>query len=169
LAREIARRFNFFYGPVFPEPKDVLTHVPVLPGLDGKKMSKSYGNTIALSDAPAELSAKVSSMITDPARVKKTDPGHPEICPVFAYHKIFNSGEVENISTQCRAAGLGCVDCKKMLAGVLSTYLTPVWERREKIAKQPGHLEEILRSGGERAQKIARSTLDEVKAAMGIK
>ncbi|MFA4858074.1 MAG: tryptophan--tRNA ligase [Candidatus Margulisiibacteriota bacterium] len=169
LTREIARRFNFFYGPVFPEPKDVLTPVPVLPGLDGKKMSKSYGNTIALSDSPAELTKKVLSMITDPARVKKTDKGHPEICPVFAYHKIFNPEMVSKISAQCQAAELGCVECKKILAEALSKYLTPVWERRAHIAGNRGQLEAILRDGAGRAQAIARVTLDEVKDAMGLK
>ncbi|MBU0686949.1 MAG: tryptophan--tRNA ligase [Candidatus Margulisbacteria bacterium] len=168
LTREIARRFNYFYGEVFPQPKDVLTKVPVLPGLDGRKMSKSYGNTIAISDSPEVLQAKVMSMVTDPARVKKSDQGHPEICPVFAYQEIFNKNQTPEICKRCAAADIGCVECKKILAEVLKNYLEPIWMKRAKLVQDKKKVIKILEAGAKKAQQIARKTLKQAKEAMGL-
>jgi len=168
LTREIARRFNHFYGPVFPEPKEDLTEVPVLPGLDGRKMSKTYGNTIDLCDSAETVDKKVGQMVTDPARVKKDDPGHPDVCPVYAYHKIFNKDRVSQVARDCSGAKIGCVQCKKELAKVLNDYLVPIRKRRKEFIDKPGHIQKILEDGAERAKKIARPTLAQAKKAMGI-
>lgn len=168
FTREIARRFNFLYKEVFPVPQEALTEVPILPGLDGRKMSKSYGNTIAISDPPEEIREKVNSMITDPARLKKTDKGHPEICVAFAYHKIFNGSGVDETSKKCRAGEIGCVECKKGLADILIKYLEPIRMRREALTKDKNKIIEILRFGEEKAKKVAGATLSEVKRAIGL-
>jgi tryptophanyl-tRNA synthetase len=169
LTREIARRFNFYYKEIFPLPKDLLTEVPVLPGLDGRKMSKSYGNTIALSDSPEIIKKKVSEAITDPARVKKEDKGHPDVCTVFAYHKIFNKDDVENIEMDCKSAKIGCVECKKRVAAKLIEALAPVYERRKEFERDIDKVKDIFHKGGQKAQAIARKTLEEAKIAMRIK
>jgi tryptophanyl-tRNA synthetase len=169
LTREIARRFNNLYKEVFPLPKDLMTDVPVLPGLDGRKMSKTYNNTIDISDTPDAIRKKVSEAITDPARIKKTDVGHPEVCTVFAYHKMFNKEEVKAIEADCRNAKLGCVECKKKMAAKLIEMLAPIQEKRNKLLQNPGKVEQIFRDGAVRAQAIARSTLEEAKHAMRIK
>lgn len=135
LTREIARRFNHMYDEVFPEPDAILTKAKVLPGTDGRKMSKSYNNTIALSDSPDDIIRKVKTMVTDPARIRKDDPGHPEVCTVFSFHKIFNESEVSEIEEQCRAGKIGCVQCKKKLADKMIEYLEPIYERRQNILK----------------------------------
>ena len=168
LTREIARRFNSLYKPVFPEPQAKLTASPVLPGTDGRKMSKSYGNTIELSTDEKTLRAKVGQMITDPKKVRKGDPGRPEICPVFALHKIFNAAEIDPIARDCRSGALGCVDCKKNLANHIIAELAPVWERRRELKAQPERVEEVLRSGADRARKEAQATLALVKEAMHL-
>lgn len=168
ITREIGRRFNYFYGEVFPMPKDKLTKYPVLPGLDGKKMSKSYGNTIAISDSPDTVSKKVMSMVTDPARVKKSDKGHPEICPVFAYHKIFNDKKVPEILKKCQAADIGCVECKKIFTEALLNYMEPIWVRRKSLSQSKEVVLKILKDGSLKAQKIAGKTMAEVKKVMGI-
>ncbi len=169
LTRSIAARFNHFYKPIFPEPKDLLTNVPVLPGLDGRKMSKSYGNTIAISDPPEVVLKKISSAITDPARVKREDKGHPDICGIFAYHKLFNKKEVSQIEIDCKSAKLGCVECKKNIAKKLNEYLAPIYEKRKDLEKRKDHVMEIFSQGGKKAQAIARATLEEAKHAMRIK
>jgi tryptophanyl-tRNA synthetase len=168
LTREIARRFNFLYGEVFPEPQSKLTKAKVLPGTDGRKMSKSYGNTIALSDDPETVRKKVLSMITDPARIRKDDPGHPEVCAVFAFHKVFNEEEVPEIECSCREGKIGCVQCKKNLAVKMGEYLTPIYERRQDILQKPQRIREIVENGNENARKAAAKTMEEVRAAMKI-
>lgn len=168
ITREIARRFNFLYGEVFPEPASKLTKAKVLPGTDGRKMSKSYGNTIALSDDPETVRKKVMSMITDPARIRKDDPGHPEVCAVFAFHRVFNEDEVPGIECSCREGTIGCVQCKKNLAAKMSVLLTPIYEKRQEILKRPGYVREVLENGNGKALKIARRTMEEVRGAMKI-
>lgn len=168
LTREIARRFNNFYGYVFPPPGDLLTESPVLPGLDGRKMSKSYGNTIAISDPPEAIMRKINEAITDPARVKREDKGHPEVCTIFSYHKIFNSSASKQIKIDCGSANIGCVECKKMFAKKLSEYLAPIREKRRALEKNKDHVRDIFIEGGKKAQITARQTLSEAKKAMGI-
>lgn len=168
LTREIARRFNFLYGEVFPEPAPKLTKAKVLPGLDGRKMSKSYGNAIALSDSPEDIRKKVSTMITDPARIRKDDPGHPEVCAVFAFHKVFNEEEVPEIEQLCRGGKIGCVQCKRNLAGIMASYMAPIYERRQEILKKPDVVREIIQNGNEKAKKAAARTMDLVRTAMKI-
>lgn len=168
LAREIARRFNHLYKEVFPEPQPLLTKAKVLPGLDGRKMSKSYGNTIALSDDPDTIRKKVSSMITDPARIRKDDPGHPEVCSVYAFHKVFNEEEVPEIEQQCRGGKIGCVQCKRNLANKVVEYMTPIYERRQEILKNPELVREVIENGNDNARKIAKKTMEEVRKAMDI-
>ncbi|MFC1768005.1 tryptophan--tRNA ligase [Candidatus Margulisiibacteriota bacterium] len=170
LTREIARRFNHFYKKeVLKPPKDVLTKVPVLPGIDGRKMSKSYGNAIFISDSPDVLSKKVAEMITDPARVKKSDKGHPNVCSVFTYHGIFNKEELKQIEADCKSAKIGCVECKKRLTAKLLDYLKLIHEKREKYLKDPMLVKKIFSEGTEKAKKIAAGTLEEVKTIMGVK
>lgn len=168
LTREIARRFNHFYGDVFAEPKEMLTDFPVLPGLDGRKMSKSYHNTIDISDSPENIRKKVSTMITDPARVKKEDKGHPEVCSVYEFYKVFGKNRTDTVAQECRAAKRGCVACKKELAAVLIDYLEPIHKKRRELEKDPKKLEAVLVDGEKRAKKIAAKTLAEAKRAMGI-
>jgi len=168
LTREIARRFNYFYGSVMSEPKELLTEFPVLPGLDGRKMSKSYGNTIAISDSAETIKKKVNLMITDPARIRREDKGHPDVCAVFAYHKIFNKPEVKKIEAECRSAARGCVECKKEFLNLLLDYLEPIRKRRADLAHDHKKVEGILNYGASKAKKAAASTLNEAKKAMGL-
>jgi tryptophanyl-tRNA synthetase len=168
LTREIARRFNFLFGEVFPEPAPKLTKAKVLPGIDGRKMSKSYGNTIALSDSPDEVRKKVSQMITDPARIRKDDPGHPEVCAVYAFQKVFNAGEVADIEESCRGGKIGCVACKRNLANKMVEYLTPIYERRQDVLKNPGFIKEVIAAGNENARRKAQQTMEEVRKAVKI-
>ncbi len=168
LTREIARRFNHFYGNVFAEPKEMLTDFPVLPGLDGRKMSKSYHNTIDISDSPESIRKKVSTMITDPARVKKEDKGHPEVCSVYEFYKVFGKNRTDTVAQECREAKRGCVACKKELAAVLIDYLEPIHKKRRELEKDPKKLEAVLIDGEKQAKKIAAKTLAEAKRAMGI-
>jgi len=169
ITREIARRFNFLYNcQVFPEPQPLLTEAKVLPGLDGRKMSKSYNNTIAMSDSPDVVQKKVMSMITDPARIHKTDPGHPEICAVFAYHKLFTAEEAPEIESCCRKGEIGCVACKKKLAQNVAKFMDPVWERRQEWLKKPDDIRDIIKEGNARAREKASETLSDVREAMKI-
>lgn len=168
LTREIARRFNFIYGDVLPEPQPLLTKAKVLPGLDGRKMSKSYGNTITLSESPDSIRNKVKTMITDPARIKKDDPGHPEVCSVYAFHKIFNVEEVAEVESDCRGGKIGCVQCKKRLAEKMVQYMEPIYERRQAILQKPEMIKEIIQNGTENAKKKAAQTMNEVRSAMKI-
>jgi len=168
LTREIARRFNNLYGEVFPEPKELMTEVPVMPGLDGRKMSKSYGNTIAISDPPDVIEKKVNSMVTDPARVRKSDPGHPEVCTVFAYHKIYSGGEIESIGNACRQAAIGCIECKKGLASKLVASLKDIYKKRLELEADRSIIEKMLAVGKEKASVIAKQTLLDAKKTMGL-
>ncbi len=169
LTREIARRFNNLYGNVFPEPKEILTKYPVLPGTDGRKMSKSYGNTIAISDSEDVIKKKVMSMVTDPAKIKKDDPGHPDICTVFSFFSIYTSAENRaNIDKECRAGRLGCVQCKKDLAGLVTDSLKDVHKRRRELESKPQIIGDILKSGAKKASTTAKATLEETKKVMGL-
>jgi tryptophanyl-tRNA synthetase len=169
LTREIARRFNSLYRPVFPEPKEHLTKFPKVLGTDGRKMSKSYGNTINLSDAEPVVRQKLKTMVTDPARVKRTDKGNPDLCPVFDFHKIFSTPQtIEQINRECRTAEIGCIDCKKLVADGMVERLAPIWEGRARLTAKPGQVEEIVREGSQRAAEVAHRTLEEVNDAMKI-
>lgn len=168
LTREIARRFNHLYEEIFPEPQALLTKAKVLPGTDGRKMSKSYGNTISLSDSPEAIRKKVTSMVTDPARIRKDDPGHPEICTVFAFHKVFNEEEVSEIESLCRKGGIGCVQCKRKLADKMVEALSPIYERRQELVKRPDTIRDIINTGVKNAREVARKTMEEVRSAMRI-
>jgi len=169
LTREVARRFNSFYGPVFPVPDPLLTDVPKLLGIDGRKMSKSYDNAIFISDPPAEVRRKVSLMFTDPDRIKRSDPGNPDICNVFSFHKVYSSPEtVERVNRECRRAEIGCVQDKRQLAETLVSHLAPIQEKRAGYIRNPGLVEEILEEGCERARRVAVQTLEEVRGAMKI-
>ena len=168
ISREIVRRFNHVYRDVFPEPQPLLTNTAALPGLDGRKMSKSYGNTIQLSDSPETTTKNLMKMVTDPGRVRRNDPGNPEVCPVFAYHKVYNANEVPQIDRDCRAAAIGCVDCKRNLSDNLIADLTPFYEKRAKWASKPEVVRQILGDGANRARSVAQETMAEVKEAMNL-
>lgn len=167
LCREVARRFNFLYGSVFPEPKAIIGKVPLLPGVDGRKMSKSYNNTISLTASPEEIKARVQQMVTDPARLRKDDPGHPEVCIVYKFHQIYTP-EVAEVEENCRGGKIGCVACKRHLAENLDKLLTPFRERRAQW-EEPGKLEKVLEAGAERARSVASETMKEVRQAMGLR
>jgi tryptophanyl-tRNA synthetase len=169
LTREIARRFNHLYREVFPIPQTPLTETPKLPGLDGRKMSKSYGNAIFLSDSPEARWEKIRPMVTDPARVRRSDPGNPDVCPVFDLHKVFSDAETKKwADAGCRAAGIGCIDCKRALNGFLDARFTPIYERRQAIAADLKAVDRVVIEGSARAQEVARETLAEVYDAMGV-
>jgi len=170
LTREVARRFNFLYKPVLVEPEALLTEFPRIPGTDGRKMSKSYDNAIFLSDTPAEITAKIKPMITDPARKRRTDPGNPEVCPVYDLHKVFTPTEEREsyVVPGCTTAAIGCLDCKEVLLKHMLPVLTPISERRAELARDPDTLLDVLEDGTARARKVASETLGEVKAAMQI-
>ena len=169
LTRELARRFNSLYTPVFVEPKEHLTKFPKVTGTDGRKMSKSYGNTINLSDSEPSLRQKLKTMVTDPARVRRTDPGNPDVCPVYDFHKVFSSTSViEQVDRDCRIAAIGCIDCKKLVADAMVQRLTPTWEARATLTADPGRLDDVVREGGKRAAEVSGRTLGEVREAMKI-
>ncbi len=167
MTREIARRFNFLYGEFFPEPKALLTPAAKCPGLDGRKMSKSYGNGIFLSDSLADIAEKIRGMYTDPARLRKSDPGNPDVCNLFPYHELLSS-EVEQgeIRLGCTSASLGCVDCKKIFLRNLETLLIPLQERRARLDKQA--VAEILEAGSNKARAFAETTMHAVRHRMGL-
>lgn len=170
FTRELARRFNHLYQcDIFPEPQALLAKIKLLPGIDNRKMSKSYHNDIPLAATSDEITAKVRQMVTDPARIKKTDPGHPEVCAVYTYHKFYNEAEKNEICESCKAGTVGCVACKKRLAAKLDEFMAPIRERRENFASQPKLLEEVLAMGREKAGKKANETITMVKEAMGLK
>jgi len=169
ITREIARRFNYLYGEVFPEPEAILTKTPKILGLDRRKMSKSYNNAIFLSDKPDIISSKVSIMITDPQRARKTDPGDPDVCNVFEFHKIYTDKEIINdIFPKCRTAKIGCVECKKIMAKNLSKALEPIREKREYYEAHPDLVDEIIADGILKARKVAETTMEEVRASVKI-
>ncbi len=169
FCREIARRFNYLYQTdVLPEPQAKLSKVSLLPGVDGRKMSKSYNNDIPLDATREEIMAKVQMMVTDPARIKKSDPGNPDVCIVHTYQSIYNPEEVEEIRSSCRAGTIGCVACKKKLAEVLEKELAPIRERRQQYAKNPSIINEVLADGADRARTKAQITMELVRSAMKI-
>ncbi|MFA5536686.1 MAG: tryptophan--tRNA ligase [Bacillota bacterium] len=169
LCREIARRFNFLYQTdFFPEPRAELAKTEVLPGTDGRKMSKSYGNEIAISADSKEVEFKVRQMITDPARIRKDDPGHPEVCVVYSYHKFYSPGEAEDVAYSCRQGQIGCVACKKKLVVKLEEVLEPIREKRASFEKRPGWVKELLKEGQLRAANKAEETMCEVRKILNI-
>ena len=172
LTREIARRFNGFYGrrgDVFPEPQVLLTRAPKLPGTDGRKMSKSYGNAILLTDREPVVRQKLKTMVTDPARVRRSDPGNPDVCPVGDLHKIFSDrATMDKVYEGCRSAGIGCIECKSWAADALVQLLNPMQERRKKFEENPRLAWDILEAGTERASKAGAKTMNDVRDAMGM-
>ena len=169
LTREVARRFNSAFGPVFPEPDAKLTEIPKVPGTDGRKMSKSYDNCIYLSDTSEQIRAKVRPMVTDPARKRRTDPGNPDICPVFDLHKIFTPAvDREACAQGCRTAGIGCLDCKDVLLTHMLPPLETIRERRQVFAEKRDLVKDILAEGSRRARVVAQQTMAEVRAAVRL-
>jgi tryptophanyl-tRNA synthetase len=169
ITREIARRFNFLYGPVFPEPEALLTPTPKILGLDRRKMSKSYGNAIYLSDSVDQVQAKVMQMVTDPQRARRSDPGNPDICNVYEFHKLYTpTATTSELFTQCRNAGIGCVECKKIMAANLIQALAPIHEKRRYYQGHPELVERIIAEGNQKARQVARQTMQEVRAAIKI-
>ena len=166
LSREIVRRFNGLYGDVLVEPQPLLSDTPLIPGSDGRKMSKSLNNFIGVRDEPDEIRAKIRSFITDPEKVRRGDPGRPEICPVFALHRRFSPQDVERIDATCRTGELGCVDCKTLLADNLIETFRPYRERRAELESEPGLVRRVLADGVERARPVAVETLTAVRRAM---
>jgi tryptophanyl-tRNA synthetase len=157
------------YLHVLPEPKTLLTPSPKLPGTDGRKMSKSYGNTILMSDPQVEIRAKLKTMVTDPARVRRTDPGNPDVCPVFDLHKVFSTEETQaEVRTGCTSAGIGCIQCKGWLADGVVKELAPIRERRQHFEDNPDEVEAILDEGGFRASGRAMVTMRQVFSAVGL-
>jgi tryptophanyl-tRNA synthetase len=169
LTREIARRFNHLYGDVLPEPQALLSPTPKVPGTDGRKMSKSYGNAIYLDEDPDSIEKRLGKMATDPARVRRTDPGDPELCPAFNLHKVYcTPEEIEYVTTNCKTAGIGCLDCKKIMIKYVLADLAPHRERRAALAARPGYARDVLEAGTARARVIAERTMAEVRDAMGL-
>ncbi|MEK6744159.1 MAG: tryptophan--tRNA ligase [Nitrospirota bacterium] len=169
LTREIGRRFNAFYGDVLPEPQPLLTQYPKLLGTDGRKMSKSYNNCLYLSDTPEEITKKVMAMITDPARVRRQDPGNPDICPLYTLDQIFAPKEwCAHVKRECPKAGIGCVDDKRELLKHLLEYLRPLQERRQALIADPKKVAEIIAAGSAKARVIAKETLARVQDAMKL-
>ncbi|HGY54987.1 MAG TPA: tryptophan--tRNA ligase [Caldithrix abyssi] len=166
ITREIARKFNQTYGEVFPEPETRLTTFSRLPGLDGRKMGKSNNNFILLSDPEEEIRKKVRTAVTDPQKVRRNDPGHPDVCNVFTYHQKFNPDEVPQIRKDCESGVLGCVDCKNNCAAKIAAYFEPVRERRSHYEQHPDEVQDIVRSGLKKAKTVAEATMDEVHRAM---
>jgi len=171
LTREVARRFNNLYKlsgrEVLPEPDALLTPSPKLPGTDGRKMSKSYGNTIMLTDPEPEVRQKLKTMVTDPARIRRRDPGDPDKCPVGDLHKVFSTPEtLAKVYEGCRSAGIGCIECKGWAADALVQILNPIQERRARYTS--ADVEDILRDGANRARNRAEQTMNEVRTAMQL-
>jgi tryptophanyl-tRNA synthetase len=158
-----------FYGEVFPEPQPLMTEYPKLPGTDGRKMSKSYNNTLNLSDTPEEITKKIMAMVTDPARVRRQDPGNPDVCPLFSLDRIFAPKTwCDHVNVECRRAGIGCVDDKKELLKHLLAFLKPIQERRRELAAHPEKVTEIIQEGSRKARSVAAQTMEIVKEAMKL-
>ena len=169
LTREIVRRFNSFYGPVFPEPEVLLTETQRLPGLDGRKMSKSYGNSVLLSDTPETIDRKLSRMVTDTARARRTDPGEPEKCPAFNLHKIYcTPEEIQEVSEGCRSAGIGCLDCKKVMIRHVIDDLAPFREKKAYYENRPDDIRDVIAEGNRVAGEEAAATMSEVRSALTL-
>ena len=169
LTREIARRFNHLYKPVFPEPQPLMTEFPKIPGTDGRKMSKSYNNAIYLSDTREVVWEKLRTMVTDPKRIKRSDPGDPEICPVYGLHRVYSPQDIiKQVDVGCRTAGIGCIKCKTWLKNSLVEKLEPIWERRALYLNDFSLVKGIAEAGAKRAREAASSVLAEVRAAIGL-
>ena len=171
MAREMARRFNHTYAPerpVFSEPEGLLSNFPRLPGLDGRRMSKSLGNTILLSDPPEEIQKKMKSAVTDPQKIRRGDPGRPDICLVFTYHNRFDPDDVPEIRAGCESGALGCVECKQRCAAKIVDHLAPVRKKRQDFENHPGTVKDIIADGTDRARKAAAQTMGEVHEVMGF-
>lgn len=169
ITREIARRFNFLYGNVFPEPEAILTRTPKLLGTDRRKMSKSYGNAIFMSSTEKETSKAVAGMITDPQREKRSDPGDPAVCNVFSFHNIYSDRQtIDTIDAECRQARIGCVQCKKIMADNLNRFLGPIREKRAYYQQHPELVEDIIVTGAARARNVAGQTMEQVRHAMKL-
>jgi len=168
ITREIARKFNATYGEVFPIPKTKLTTFARLPGLDGNKMSKSVGNTILLSDDEEEIKKKIRKAITDPQKIRRGDPGRPEICLVYTYHQRFNSTDTEEIFTNCTSGTLGCVDCKMKCASAIAAAISPFTEKRRYYSEHFGEVLDVLKDGEQRAGVVAADTMKEVRDVMSL-
>jgi tryptophanyl-tRNA synthetase len=168
LCREIVRRFNNLYRPVFPEPQPKLTRFAAVPGLDGRKMSKSYGNSILISDEPNVIEKKMKSCITDPQKQYRGDPGRPEICTVYYFHKTFNEADTPEIYQGCTSGQLGCVDCKKRATAGMLKHLEPIQQRRKELAANPQQIDQMLAEGAQKARTVAARTLDQARRAMGL-
>ena len=167
LTREVARKFNSLYGDVFPEPEAKLTKFPVIPGTDGRKMSKSYNNEITIAESPEETTKKIMSMFTDPKKIYKGDPGHPEKCPVYLLYQIYTPDR-ERVYKSCHSGELGCVECKRTLAENLNKVLEEIRAVRKKLEKDPEQIERVLQAGAKKAQVEAQKTMKEVRKAMGM-
>lgn len=169
LTREVARRFNHMYKTdVFPEPQALMPKIKNLPGIDNRKMSKSYANDISLSATEGEVKARVQQMVTDPARIHKTDPGHPDICTVHTYHGFYNQEAQGSIAEACKKGEIGCGECKKCLTAKLNEFLAPIRERRQELETIPGLVEDILAEGASKARMAASETMARVREAMKI-
>jgi tryptophanyl-tRNA synthetase len=170
ISREIVRRFNYLYSrQVFPEPQALFTPTPRVPGIDGRKMSKSYGNAINLSDPPEVIRQKCMQMFTDPQRIKRSDPGRPEVCNLYDFHKLVSPPEIqERVARECRAAQIGCVDDKKLLAQILIDFLEPFRRRREELLRDRDTVYDVLVEGSRRARERTAETMESVRAAMGL-
>ena len=169
LTREIARRFNYLYKPVFPEPQPLMTEFPKIPGTDGRKMSKSYNNAIYLSDTREVVWEKLRTMVTDPKRIKRSDPGDPEICPVYALHRVYSPQDIiKQVDVGCRTAGIGCIECKRWLNNALVEKLETIWERRTRCLSDFSLVKGIAEAGAKRAREAASSVLAEVRDAIGL-
>jgi tryptophanyl-tRNA synthetase len=170
ISREIVRRFNYLYGAeVFPEPQALFTPTPKVPGIDGRKMSKSYGNAINLSDSPEVILQKCKQMFTDPQRLKRSDPGRPEVCNLYDFHKLLSPPEIqERVAHECRAAQIGCVDDKKLLAQILTDYLEPMRRRRAELESDRDTVFDILLEGSRKARERTAETMEAVRSAMGL-
>ena len=170
ISREIVRRFNRLYGETFPEPQTLLTDSPSIAGTDGQsKMSKSLDNHVELAASDEETAVRVLTMVTDPQRVRRSDPGRPDVCNVFALQKLFNPGKADEVRRLCETAGIGCVDDKRDLAEGINAYLREFRERRRELAESPGRVGEILAAGAERARAVASATVAEVYERMGLR
>ena len=168
-AQQTKKLSPFGVREILPEPQALLTPSPKLPGLDGRKMSKSYGNTIMLSESEEEIRAKLKVMVTDPARVRRDDPGNPEVCPVFELHKVFSSETVQaEAAAGCRSASIGCIECKSWVANAIVEKIGPIRARRLDLQSRPSVIDDVLANGKDRAIKRAQQTLDEVQSAMGL-
>lgn len=170
LTREVGRRFNSLYGDVFPDPQALLTKIPVVPGIDGQKMSKSYGNEIAIAETPEETTAKIKKMFTDPEKLRKGDPGRPEICPVFALHQLYTPEvDIKQIDIDCRSGALGCVACKKHLAESINKALEPIRAKRRQLESDIDFVNDVLEDGANRARLRAQETMALVREKMNLR